>query len=431
MAGKQNVLIIGAGGGREHTLAWMLAKSPNIGKLYIAPSNGGTAQVATTADLNPFDKAAVVEFAQANDIGLVVAASDDVLAAGLVDACQAAGLRAFGPTQAAARIESSKVFAKDLMAKHHIPTAGYQTFTDLAAAEAYIRDHALPLVIKANGLALGKGVYVCQTRDEAMRALNEIMGEKIFGESGSSVVVEEFMQGQEISVQVLCDGKTAVILPVSQDHKPIGTGDVGPNTGGMGTYAPVPWVTPAMIEQIRTTIVEPVLAGLAEADAPFKGMLYPGLMVDGQDIKVVEFNARFGDPEPQSYLRLLESDLLEILNACVDGTLAETDMKWSDESAVCVIVASGGYPGKYAKGLPITGVEDAEELPGVVVFHAGTKRGDDGRLVTNGGRVLGVSAVGKTLTEARANAYNAVKRIQFDGMQYRIDIGARPAPKTA
>jgi phosphoribosylamine---glycine ligase len=428
MATKQNVLIIGAGGGREHTLAWKLAQSPKLGKLYVAPGNGGTAQIATNLDLSATDKPGLIKFAKENDIGLIVVASDDVLAAGMVDAFEAAGLRAFGPTQAAARIEWSKVFAKDLMSAQNIPTARYKTFTELEAANAYVQSHSMPVVIKANGLALGKGVYVCPDLAAAGQALEEIMGDKIFGESGSSVVIEEFMKGQEVSIQVLCDGNTTVMLPTSQDHKPVGTGDTGPNTGGMGTYAPVPWVTPAMLERIQTTIVEPALAGLKAAGSPFKGVLYPGLMIDGEDIRVVEFNSRFGDPEPQSYLRLLKTDLLDILNACVDGTLAGLNIEWTNESAVCVILASGGYPGKYAKGLPVTGLKAAEKLPGVVVFHAGTKLVDD-QVVTNGGRVLGVSATGKDLAEAQAGAYAAAKLIHFDGVQYRTDIGNKSLPK--
>lgn len=424
---QKNILIIGSGG-REHALAWKIAQSPNIGRLYVAPGNPGTASIATNVPLAATDKAGLVEFAQQNAIDLTIVGPDDILALGMVDAFQGAKLRIFGPTQAAARIESSKVFSKDLMAIQHIPTARFETFTDIALAKAYVGEHAFPVVIKANGLALGKGVRVCADLQEANNFLDEVMGARIFGDSGNSVVIEDFMAGQEVSIQVLCDGHTAVILPTSQDHKPIGTGDVGPNTGGMGTYAPVPWVTPAMIERIRTTIVEPALAGLAAAGSPFQGLLYPGLMIEGESISVVEFNSRFGDPEPQSYLRLLESDLLEILDACVDGRLSEVEFKYNDRAAVCVILASGGYPGSYQKGLPITGLEDAAALAGVEVFHAGTKL-DAGQLVTNGGRVLGISAVGNNLAAAQARAYEAIKLIHFEGMQYRTDIASKALPK--
>jgi phosphoribosylamine---glycine ligase len=430
----QNILIIGAGGGREHTLAWKLAQSPKLGRLYITPGNGGTAGIATTVDVDPLDQAGLVAFARTHGINLTIVAADDPLAAGVVDAFRAARLCVFGPTKAAARIEWSKAFSKDLMARHHIPTARYQTFTDIAKAKAYTANQPYPLVIKASGLALGKGVYICADINEANQALDEIMGQKVFGGSGDEVVIEEFLRGQEVSIQVLCDGHTSVILPVSQDHKAIGAGDVGPNTGGMGAYAPVSWMTPELLERVRTQVVEPVLAGLAAAEAPFTGLLFPGLMITpAGEIKVLEFNARFGDPEPQSYLRLLKTDFLDVLNAAVDGQLAGLKLEWSSDTAVCVVMASGGYPGKYQKGLPITGLDAAAKLPGVVIFHAGTRLapGADpktGPYVTSGGRVLGVSAVGRDLAEARDRAYAAAKLIHFDGAQYRTDIGLRPSP---
>jgi phosphoribosylamine---glycine ligase len=424
MPDKQNVLLIGAGGGREHALAWKLAQSPQLGRLYVTPGNGGLSQLATVADVKPLNKPGLIAFARTHDIGLTVVVADDPLAAGVVDAFVEAGLRVFGPTRAAARIESSKAFAKDLMAQTGVPTARYRVFTEIGAARSYILRQQFPLVIKASGLALGKGVYICQALDDAFQALHEIMEDHIFGESGSQVVIEEFLSGQEVSIQVLTDGHTHVILPTSQDHKPVGTNDLGPNTGGMGAYAPVPWVTPALLERIRIEVVEPILAGLAAAGSPFRGLLYPGLMIADGRISVLEFNARFGDPEPQSYLRLLQTDLLAMLNATVDGTLSGLPIEWSDESAVCVVLASGGYPGKYQKGLPIQGIAEAEAQPGVVVFHAGTKW-SGGRLVTNGGRVLGVSAAGRTLREARIRAYSAAAHIHFPGMQYRTDIGAK------
>jgi phosphoribosylamine--glycine ligase len=423
MGEKQNVLIIGAGGGREHALAWKLAQSEKIGRLYVTPGNGGTESLATTIGVGPLDMPALVDFARAHDVGLTAVVADGPLAAGVVDAFQAAGLRVFGPTAAAARIESSKAFAKDLMARTGVPTARYHTFTDLSAARAYALRQPFPLVVKASGLALGKGVYVCRSLDDAFQALQEIMGDRVFGESGSQVVIEEFLTGQEVSIQVLTDGRTHVILPTSQDHKAVGLGDTGPNTGGMGTIAPVPWVTPALLERIRTEVVEPILRGLEAAGSPFRGLLYPGLIIDGGDIRVLEFNARFGDPEPQSYLRLLQTDLLDLLNATVDGTLADQTIVWSNQSAVCVVLASGGYPGKYQRGLAITGLAEAVALPDVVVFHAGTKRDPSGALLTNGGRVLGVSATGPTLRDAQAKAYAAAAHIKFPGMHYRTDIG--------
>jgi phosphoribosylamine---glycine ligase len=430
MTNAQNVLIIGSGG-REHALAWKLAQSPRIGRLFVAPGNGGTAQVATNVPLPASDAAGLIAFAQDHDIHLTVVAPDDALAAGLVDAFQAAGLRAFGPTQAAAQIESSKAFAKDLMAARHIPTAEYATFTDLAEAKAYTGRASFPLVVKASGLALGKGVVICANLDEANQALEDIMGEKVFGAAGSSVVIEAFLSGQEISIHAFCDGHTTALFPAAQDHKAIHDGDRGPNTGGMGTFAPVPWVQPKLLETVRTTVVEPALAGLAAQGAPFTGLLYPGLMVAGNsDFKVLEFNARFGDPETQSYLRLLETDLLDIFDACLDGTLADLPIKWSGQTAVTVVMASAGYPGKYRKDLPITGLEAAAAQPDVVVFHAGTRLADTaspqaGPYLTSGGRVLGVSATGRDLADAQAKAYAAVKLIRFDGAQYRTDIGAK------
>jgi phosphoribosylamine--glycine ligase len=424
---RENVLIIG-GGGREHVLAWKIKQSPRVGKLFVAPGNAGTSRIAENVALKADDISALVSFARDNRIGLTVVGPDDSLAAGIVDAFQSAGLRIFGPTRQAAQIEWSKVFAKNLMSTHDIPTACYETFANIEAARSYVESQSFPLVVKASGLALGKGVYVCQNLSEAQIALEEIMTEKVFGESGNSVVIEDFMEGQEVSIQALHDGTTTRILPVSQDHKRIGTGDLGPNTGGMGTYAPVPWVDSALIASISSTIVDPALAGLNILGAPFKGMLYPGLMINKTGAKVVEFNARFGDPEPQSYLRLLETDMLDLLDACVDGKLAGIKLMCSDKTAVCVVLASGGYPGHYETGFPITGIDKAEERPDIAVFHAGTKYLGD-TLVTAGGRVLGVTATGSTLSEARKKAYDAISYIHFDGMQYRTDIGLKPSPR--
>jgi phosphoribosylamine--glycine ligase len=355
---KQNILVIGSGG-REHALAWKIAQSPQLAQLYVAPGNGGTAGIATNVPIPASDIDGLLEFARANDIHLTVVGPDDTLAAGIVDAFREAGLRIYGPTKAAAQIEASKAFSKDLMTKTHVPTAKYATFTDLVAAKDYVHSHPFPAVIKASGLALGKGVYICQDREEAHRALEEIMGEKVFGEAGSQVVIEEFLGGQEVSIHAFCDGHTAALFPSAQDHKRIGTGDTGPNTGGMGTFAPVPWVKPALLHRVQKEVVQPILTGLRDHHAPFTGTLYPGLMVDGDQLHVLEYNARFGDPETQSYMRLLDTDLLDILDACVDGTLADLHIRWSDRTAVTVVLASGGYPGKYPKGLPITGLNQA------------------------------------------------------------------------
>jgi phosphoribosylamine---glycine ligase len=418
---KQNVLVIGSGG-REHALAWKIAQSPDLGNLYVAPGNGGTSGIATNVPIKSGDIQGLLDFAQQHDIHLTVVGPDDTLALGVVDAFTEAGMRIYGPTRAAAQIEASKAFSKDLMTKTHVPTARYATFTDLAAAKDYVHTQPFPVVVKASGLALGKGVYICPDLGWAHQALEEIMGDMIFGEAGSSVVIEELLDGQEVSIHAFCDGHTAVLFPSAQDHKRIGNGDTGPNTGGMGTFAPVPWVKPALLHRVQKEVVQPILSGLSAQHAPFTGTLYPGLMVDGDDIKVLEYNARFGDPETQSYMRLLETDLLEILNACVDGNLADLHIKWSERTAVTVVLASSGYPGKYTKGLPITGLSTANALPDVVVFHAGTKLDGD-QLVTSGGRVLGVTATGSDLRDAQTKAYTAAKLIHFEGVQYRTDIG--------
>ncbi len=420
---QQNILIIGAGG-REHALAWKIAQSPRTAKLYVAPGNAGTALVATNVPISATDVPKLLDFAKTHDIGLTVVGPDDALAKGIVDIFQAAGLRIFGPTKAAARIESSKAFSKDLMREQKVPTAFYETFTIQANAVAYVKAQTFPIVVKASGLALGKGVYICQNFNEASRALQEIMGDRIFGESGSEVVIEDYLTGQEVSIHAFSDGRSSVLFPPSQDHKQIFDGDKGPNTGGMGSFAPVPWVKPELMKTVQSTVVSPILDGLSHAGAPFVGLLYPGLMVDGDNINVLEYNSRFGDPETQIYLRLLDTDLVSILDACVDGTLAQTDIQWGGGAAVCVVLASGGYPGKYRTGLPITGLSEAEALPGIVIFQAGTKS-ENGQTMTAGGRVLCVSAVGKDLAEAQARAYAAVKLIHFDGMQYRSDIASK------
>jgi len=419
----QKVLIIGSGG-REHAIAWKIAESGHIGELFVAPGNGGTASIATNVALSSSDVPGLVDFATANAIDLTIVGPDDSLALGVVDAFRAAGLRIFGPTQAAAQIEASKAFSKQLMIESGIPTAKFETFTELAAAKRHLRGRRFPVVVKASGLALGKGVYICQDLAAAEAALADMMTGHIFGVSGSTVVIEDYLTGREVSIHAFCDGHTAVLFPTAQDHKPALDGDTGPNTGGMGTYAPVPWAGPDLVEQAQKTVVEPILAALGKAAAPFSGLLYPGLMVGLDGFNVLEFNARFGDPETQSYVRLLDCDLLEVLEACVVGRLAGTTVKWSDRTAVTVVLASGGYPGKYATGKPITGIEAAAALPDIVIFHAGTTL-KNGQIVTSGGRVLGVSATGADLRDAQAKAYAAIKLIHFEGMQYRTDIGAK------
>lgn len=420
--GKTNVLIIGSGG-REHALAWKLAQSPRIGKLYVAPGNGGTRQVAENILIEANDIDGLVKFAEKNEIGLTVVGPDDPLALGVVDAFQARGLRIFGPTRAAAEIESSKAFAKNLMSEANIPTATFKIFSEYDKALSYVRECGAPIVVKASGLALGKGVYVCKTLAEAEIALAEIMLDHVHNEAGSEVVVEEFLDGQEISIHAFCDGKTFVLLPPAQDHKPIRDNDEGKNTGGMGTIAPVSWVNADTLKVVGEQVVRPTLDALIKYGRPFSGLLYPGLKMTSTGLKVLEFNARFGDPETQSYMRLLKTDLLDILEACVDGTLAELATEWHSGFAVCVVIASGGYPDEYKKGVPLHGVAEAERVSNVVVFHAGTIF--ENELKTSGGRVLGVSATGDTLRDALNSAYEAARFIQFEGMQYRNDIGAK------
>ena len=418
----QNVLIIGSGG-REHALAWKLVQSSRIGKLYVASGNGGTRQIAENIAIDATDIDGLIQFAEQNEIDLTVVGPDDPLALGVVDAFQARGLRIFGPTRTGAEIESSKAFAKNLMSEAGIPTATFKIFSDYDDALAYIGERGVPIVVKASGLALGKGVYVCKTLAQAETALAEIMLEHVHKDAGKEVVVEEFLDGQEISIHAFCDGKTFVLLPPAQDHKPIRDGDEGKNTGGMGTIAPVPWVSTDTLQTICEQVVRPTLETLTERGRQFSGLLYPGLKMTTSGPKVLEFNARFGDPETQSYMRLLKTDLLDILEACVDGTLAKLAIEWHSGFATCVVIASGGYPDEYKKGVPLRGIADAERVPDVVVFHAGTKF--DGGLKTSGGRVLGITAIGNTLCDALDRAYEAAKFVQFEGMQYRHDIGAK------
>lgn len=419
-----NVLIVG-GGGREHALAWKAIQSPLIDQLHVAPGNPGIGRFAWChPHVKATDIAGQVELAKKIGADLVIVGPDDPLAAGLVDELKAAGIRAFGPTREAARLEWSKEFAKEIMTKANVPTARYGSFTDYETALAYLEKEGAPIVLKADGLALGKGVYVCMTLDEAKAALKEIMLDKKFGTAGAKVVIEEYMEGEEVSILAFADGRTAKQMVSSQDHKRIGEGDTGPNTGGMGAYAPVPSYTPEIAQIVQKQVLEPVVRAMANRGTPYVGVLYAGLMLTKDGPKVVEFNSRFGDPEAQVVLPLLDGDLLAIMEACMDGRLNEVEVKFLPKSCAYVVVASGGYPGSYAKGMVITGLEVADER-NVTVFHAGTDFDDEGNTVTAGGRVLGVMATGVDVAEALKSAYYGVEGIDFEGKTFRRDIGWR------
>jgi phosphoribosylamine--glycine ligase len=420
---KKSVLIIGSGG-REHALGWKLKQSTKVEKIYFAPGSVGTELIGETTGISIFDHKSLIQFALEKKIDFTVAGPDDALAAGVVNAFAESNLKIFGATKEAAQIESSKAFAKQLMKDENIPTAKYQAFSDFAKAKKYINKHSLPIVIKASGLALGKGVIIAKTHEEAMIAIEDIMVKKIFGEAGDTVVIEEFLEGREISIHTFSDGTHIFLFPPSRDHKPILEGNKGPNTGGMGTIAPVGEITEKQMELIKKTIIIPVIKGMKKRGIPFSGCLYPGLMMTKDGPKVVEFNSRFGDPETQSYVRLLKTDLFDILVACAEGKLSDIPIVWEDKFACCIVLASGGYPGEYKKGEVIYGIEEAERQNDIVVFQAGTKN-INGKLCTNGGRVLGITATGKTLDEALDKAYAVIGKqgIHFAGMQYRKDIG--------
>ena len=420
------VLVVG-GGGREHAIVRKLKESRGVTKLYCAPGNGGIAMDAECVNIAATDIDAMVRFAEKEKIDYVVVAPDDPLAMGMVDALSAAGIPAFGPNKAAARIEASKAFSKDLMKRYHIPTAAYEVFDDADKAKAYVKEkNRYPVVIKADGLALGKGVLICETEEAAMNAINSMMCEGAFGASGSRVVIEEFLTGPEVSVLSFTDGKTVVPMISSMDHKRALDGDKGLNTGGMGTIAPNPYYTPEVAKVCMETIFRPTVEAMAAEGCPFKGCLYFGLMLTPDGPKVIEYNCRFGDPETQVVLPLLESDLLAVMQAVTNGTLADCEVKFSDKSAACVILASGGYPEAYEKGKAIAGLASGQpENGGAVVYHAGTKQEPDGALVTAGGRVLGVTALAPSLKEAIDAAYIAAENITFEGAHMRRDIGVR------
>ena len=414
-----NILVIGSGG-REHALYWKLSESPQTEQIYAIPGNPG---MGASAAIALDDHAAILRFVKEHEIGLVVVGPEVPLMNGLVDKLEAAGIRAFGPHANAAEIEGSKSFAKDLMKKYGIPTARYEVFTAAEPARAYIRQEGAPIVVKADGLAAGKGVIVAMTEQEALDAVDAIMEDHSFGDAGARVVIEEFMEGEEASLLAFTDGTTIRPMISAQDHKRAYDGDRGPNTGGMGTYAPAPVMTPEMTERAVEEILKPTIAAMAKEGRTYRGCLYLGLMVTADGPKVVEFNARFGDPETQVVLPLLDSDLVAIMCACADGTLADIPIRWKDGAAVCVVLASGGYPGHYEKGQEIHGLADAEAM-GALVFHAGTAM-KDGKLVTNGGRVLGVVGRGADISSAVDAAYAAAAKISFKDAYYRKDIAHR------
>ena len=416
------VLVVG-GGGREHAIVHALAKSPKVDALWCAPGNGGIAAEAACVDIKATDVDAMVAFAKENAMDYVVVAPDDPLALGMVDALEAAGIPAFGPHKNAAIIEASKSFSKDLMKKYHIPTAKYEVFTDMEQALAYVRSEGAPIVVKADGLALGKGVVVAQTAEEAEDAVRSMMGDKKFGEAGARVVIEECMTGPEVSVLCFVDG--TALFPhavLSRNHKRAFNNDEGPNTGGMGAFAPSPKYTPEIAQRCVDTIIRPTVEAMAKEGRPFQGCLYFGLMLTPDGPKVVEYNSRFGDPETQPVLSLLKTDLMDIMLACTNGTLDQLDIQWSDGAACCIVMASGGYPASYKKGYEISGLDSVSK--DVFVYHAGTKL-EGGKYYTNGGRVLGVTATADTLENAIAKAYDAVHGISFQDAHYRTDIGQK------
>lgn len=416
------LLMIGSGG-REHALIRKLKESPRVETIYCAPGNGGISRDAQCVAISAMDIDSVVAFSKENQIDLVFVAPDDPLAAGMVDALEAAGIRAFGPSKLAAEIESSKVFSKNLMKKYGIPTARYEVFDAPETALSYILEqNAWPAVIKADGLALGKGVVIAQNEAEARDALHSMMEDKIFGESGNRVVVEEFLTGPEVSVLAFTDGETVKPMVSSMDHKRAYDGDKGPNTGGMGTISPNPYYTAEIAERCMEEIFLPTVRAMQQEGRPFKGCLYFGLMLTPNGPKVIEYNSRFGDPETQVVLPRLKTPLIEIVEAVVNGTLAQQEIEWEDNACACVVMASGGYPKSYPKGLEITGLDDNGQIPGVTVYHAGTSY-KDGKFFTAGGRVLGVTACGNTLAAALQKAYDGVHRIHFEGAHYRKDIG--------
>jgi len=422
------ILVVG-GGGREHALVWKLAQSPRASAIFCAPGNPGIARLAECVPIAVDDMDSLLAYAQKQAIDLTVVGPELPLTRGLVDRFTAAGLRAFGPTAAAAQLEGSKVFTKELADAEGIPTAAFASFTDAGAAQRWVRERGAPIVVKADGLASGKGVFVCTTVAEAEAAIDEAIRKRAFGDAGTRVVVEECLEGEELSFMGLTDGKTVVPLATAQDHKRVGDGDRGPNTGGMGAYSPAPVATPALLAHVMRDVMEPAVKGLERRGIRFTGVLYAGLMVKDGRAKLLEFNVRFGDPECQAILIRLRSDLVDLLVRACDGTLADADVRWETRPAVCVVLAAEGYPGTVRKGAEIRGLDAAAALADTMVFHAGTRREGE-RVVTDGGRVLGVTALGETIAGAIDRAYAAVAQITWPGMHYRRDIGHRALART-
>ncbi len=415
------ILVVG-GGGREHALVWKLRQSPRVGHIFCAPGNAGIGQMATCVNIQAGDVYGLLTFAKENKIDLTVVGPEIPLTNGIVDIFEKEGLRIFGPSRAAAEIEGSKALAKDIMAKYNIPTARYATFDKAEEAREYVRKYGAPCVVKADGLAAGKGVIVAMDDETALAAVDIIMAERAFGQAGDRVVIEEFLQGEEVSVLAFIEGDTIIPMVASQDHKRAGDNDTGPNTGGMGAYAPAPLYTSELAERVEREILRPTIQAMAAEGRHYRGVLYAGLMITADGPKVLEFNARFGDPETQPVLSLLETDLVEIIEAILEGRLAQQAVTWKDGAAVCVVMAAGGYPGKYQRGLEIIGLNQV--LQGVQVFDAGTAL-KDGKVVTDGGRVLGVTAVGRDIPEAIEKAYRGIQPIIFTGAHYRTDIGKK------
>lgn len=415
------VLIVGSGG-REHAIAWSAAKSPKVDKIYCAPGNAGIAEYAECVEIGAMEFDRLTAFAKENAVDLTIVGMDDPLVGGIVDAFEAEGLRVFGPRKNAAVLEGSKAFSKDLMKKYNIPTAAYENFTDAQAAMDYLETAEFPIVLKADGLALGKGVLICNTLEEAQEGVKTIMLDKQFGTAGNTMVIEEFMTGREVSVLSFVDGKTIKTMTSAQDHKRAKDNDEGLNTGGMGTFSPSPFYTEEVDAFCRENIYQATVDAMAAEGRPFKGIIFFGLMLTEKGPRVLEYNARFGDPEAQVVLPRMKNDIIEVVEACVDGTLDQIDLQFEDNAAVCVVLASAGYPVAYEKGFPIHGLEAFKDRDGYYVFHTGTKF-KDGEIVTNGGRVLGVTAKGKDLKEARKNAYKAIDWIEFENKYHRNDIG--------
>jgi len=417
------ILVIGSGG-REHTLVWKIAQSKRVKSLYALPGNAGMAKIANCVDINPSNLSKVVDFAEKEGIDLTVVGPEAPLAEGIVDRFKDRKLNIFGPSREAARLEESKVFAKKLMQEHHIPTGQCEIFTDPEEAKRYVKEVGAPIVVKADGLAAGKGVIIASSVEEAEEGICAIMEEKIFGHSGDTVIIEECLQGEEVSMLAFTDGENIVAMPSAQDHKRIFDGDKGPNTGGMGAYSPAPFQNIDFSRKVMEEVFIPLIRAMKSRGTPYVGVIYAGLMMAGQELKVLEFNVRFGDPETQAVLPCLKSDLVDIVEGCINGNLKDVRVDWHNDAAICVVMASGGYPGKYEKGKRIYGLEEIGKLKNIYVFHAGTSLLNN-EVVTSGGRVLGITAMGKDIEDAIKRVYNAIPLVKFEGAQYRKDIGAK------